>query len=374
MINIIKPEDCCGCTACFSVCNRRAITMKEDAMGFKYPVVNKKLCNNCGLCEKVCQFNENYDQSLQYEKPFAYAVRHKNMKEIESSRSGAAFVALSDWIIENGGFVYGVGFSGHFVATHKKASQKSERDEFKGSKYVQSDLGNIFAQIKKDLQDGYIVMFSGTGCQCAGLNSYVGKKLRQNLYLVDIVCHGVPSPKVWEKYLKSKEKKYGETAKAVSFRDKSEKGWRDHWESITFPSGKIYSKDYTNVFYKHICLRPSCGNCHFCNLHRPSDATLADYWGFERTSADFNADDKGCSLLLINTQKGEDLFNIVKNDINYIEASLPNVMQGHLKEPSKLHPYSKLFASLFPICGNSTDRIVDSIESVVNKFKILITR
>ena len=186
MIKINNPADCCGCTACASVCAHDAIIMQPDSLGFLYPKIDESKCVDCGLCEKVCSFNDNYETSNNFEKPLAYAARHKKMSEIETSRSGAAFIAMSDYILEQGGVVYGAGYADHFRVVHKRATTKEERNEFKGSKYVQSDLNTVFRQVKKDLRDGLTVLFSGTPCQTSGLNSYVGKKLRENLFLVDI--------------------------------------------------------------------------------------------------------------------------------------------------------------------------------------------
>jgi ferredoxin len=154
--------DCCGCTACENVCPHGAILMEPDVLGFLYPKVNDDKCVDCGLCEKVCSFHENYDRTLNLPIPLAYAARHKDMHEVETSQSGAAFIALSDWILEQRGIVYGAGYDEHFRVIHKRASNKEERNEFKGSKYVQSDLNQVFRQIKNDLKNGLIVFFSGT--------------------------------------------------------------------------------------------------------------------------------------------------------------------------------------------------------------------
>ena len=181
MINILDKKDCCGCTACENICPKQAIVMKPDVLGFLYPEIDKNNCIDCGRCDKVCSFNDNYDKSLNLYEPIAYAARHKNLEEVMKSQSGAAFVVLSDYVLENGGVVYGVGYNGHFIATHKRAVTKEQRDEFRGSKYVQSDLTGIFKQVKADLKNGLTVLFSGTPCQSAGLNSYVGKTLRKNL-------------------------------------------------------------------------------------------------------------------------------------------------------------------------------------------------
>ena len=342
MIQIKDKADCCGCTACASICPKNAITMEPDTLGFKYPKVDLSKCIDCGLCEKVCAFNDNYDKSLNLKEPEIYAARHKDMHEIETSRSGAAFIAISDYILENGGIVYGVGYKDHFRVAHKRATTKEERNEFKGSKYVQSDLDGIFRQVKEDLKQGNTVLFSGTPCQTAGLNSYIGKKLRENLVLVDIVCHGVPSPYIWRDYLAYIEKKYKKEVVKVDFRDKSRIGWSGHIESFVFDNGrKIESRIYTNLFLQNIMLRPSCGICHYTNYTRPSDFTIADYWGWEKISKDFNNDNKGCSLLFISTQKGLNIFNHISNDMYLIQTKLDICIQPNLKTPSKINPKVK---------------------------------
>ena len=237
MIQITDKSDCCGCTACASICAHDAITMKPDPLGFLYPVVDISKCVDCGLCEKVCQFNNHYDTSLNLEKPIAYAARHKDMDKIMKSRSGAAFIAISDYILEKGGVVYGAGYKDHFRVAHKRATTKEERDEFRGSKYVQSDLTGVFKQVKEDLKRGLTVLFSGTPCQTSGLSSYIGRRLRENLFLVDIVCHGVPGPYIWRDYLAYIEKKHGSRVVKVNFRDKEIYGWKAHKETFEFVGG-----------------------------------------------------------------------------------------------------------------------------------------
>lgn len=337
MIQIKDKADCCGCTACASICPKDAITMEPDTLGFKYPKVDLSKCIDCGLCEKVCAFNDNYDKSRNLKEPEIYAARHKDIHEIETSRSGAAFIAISDYILENGGIVYGVGYKDHFRVAHKRATTKEERNEFKGSKYVQSDLDGIFRQVKEDLKQGNTVLFSGTPCQTAGLNSYIGKKFRENLVLVDIVCHGVPSPYIWRDYLTYIEEKYKNEVVKVDFRDKSRIGWSGHIESFIFNNGrKVESRIYTDLFYKHIMLRPSCSKCHFTNYIRPSDFTIADYWGWEKISKDFNDDNKGCSLLFINTIKGQILLNKISNNLFLLKSDKEKSVQPNLESPSVL--------------------------------------
>ncbi len=343
MIDIKNPADCCGCTACASICMHQAITMKPDALGFLYPEVDKDKCTDCGLCERVCAFHDNYDKSLNLPQPDAYAARHKDVHEVETSRSGAAFIAISDYIIEQGGVIYGAGYTDHFRVVHKRAITKEERNEFKGSKYVQSDLSGIFRQVKEDLKNGKIVLFSGTPCQTAGLHSYVGKKLRGNLFLVDIVCHGVPAPYIWKDYLTYNEKKYNKIITSVDFRDKSQIGWSKHVESLTFNQEKIYSNSYTYIFYKHIMFRHSCGACKYTNLQRPSDITIADFWGWEKTDTTINVDNKGVSLIFSNTEKGQKILDSVKDRMTIIPVELENCMQPNLINPSEIHPKRMAF-------------------------------
>lgn len=341
MIQITNKADCCGCTACASVCAHHAISMEPDALGFLYPKVDTEKCTNCGLCEKVCAFNSNYDKSLNLAQPLAYAARHKDMKEVETSRSGAAFIAISDYVLDNGGVVYGAGYTDHFRVIHKRATTKQERDEFKGSKYVQSDLNHVFLQIKKDLKDGLTVLFSGTPCQTAGLNSFIGKKLREHLILVDIVCHGVPSPYIWKDYITYLEKKHKDSICQVNFRDKQLYGWTAHHETFKFSNimrEKLIPKSFTYLFYEHIMFRLSCGVCPYTNTRRPSDITIADFWGWEKTDPNINTDDKGVSLILINTKKGSMIFDSIKSQMITIPAKLEDCLQPNLQHPSAIHP------------------------------------
>lgn len=344
MIRIDNPKDCCGCSACSSVCATDAISMQPDALGFLYPKVDEDKCINCGLCENVCAFNSCYDVSLNFPVPYAYGARHKNMDEVATSRSGAAFIALSDWILERGGVVYGVGYAEHFRVIHKRATTKELRNEFKGSKYVQSDLNGVFRRIKKDLQEGVMVLFSGTPCQTAGLNSYVGKRLRDNLFLVDLICHGVPSPYIWKDYVSCMEQKHKSEIVKFDFRDKTLFGWTAHKESFRFHNGMMMSNEwYTKMFHQHIMLRHSCGCCHYTNTQRPSDITIADFWGWEKTNQEINVDDKGLNLVLINTKKGQDLWNSVQNDMFCFSAKLEDCMQPNLQKPTRIHRYRMKF-------------------------------
>lgn len=343
MIVHADKSNCCGCSACAAACPYDAIMMSPDGMGFYYPQIDTNKCVNCGICEKICSFNDKYTSHIDISNQQIVGARHKDLHEVLTSRSGAAFVALSDAILAMGGSVYGAAFDPNFRVIHKRANTKEERDAFKGSKYVQSDIGECFKEIKKELKQGRLVLFSGTPCQNDGLSSYIGNVLKENLILVDIVCHGVPSPYIWRDYLKWVEQTYGGKVTAVDFRDKSELGWSAHKESFTFGSKKIYRTSYTYLFYEHIMLRPSCGVCHYTKLERPSDITLADFWGWEKMDLKINKDDHGVSLVFVNTPKGKRIFDQVKHNLDIIPVKISQCMQPNLQHPSILHPKYKAF-------------------------------
>lgn len=335
MIQTTDQSQCCGCTACASICAHDAITMQPDALGFLYPVVDKDKCVDCGLCEKVCAFNDYYDTSLNLPKADAYAVRHKDITKLRYSRSGAAFVAFSDYILGKGGVVYGAGYKGHFVVVHKQATTKEERDTFRGSKYVQSDMTGVFRNVKNDLKIGKLVLFSGTPCQTAGLKSYIGNRLSRNLILIDIICHSVPAPAIWKDYLAYVEKKCKSKVVSLEFRDKSIGWYQTHLESFKLANGKIY-KDYKlrNFFYLGLGTRPSCECCKFCNLSRPSDITIGDFWGYEKTVPEMNEDNKGISLVLCNTPKGQEILREAAVDLVFKKVPLEKSLQPNLQQPS----------------------------------------
>ncbi len=349
MPNLKSGKDCCGCTACEAVCSQRAIVMTPDAMGFKYPQVDISKCVECGMCERVCSFNDHYATPDNFSSPLPYGVRLKEIQEVMKSRSGGAFVAFSDFILQKGGVIYGAGYKGHFIVAHKRATTAEERDEFRGSKYVQSDLTEIFRQVREDLKNGLWVLFSGTPCQVAGLSAFIPPKLKEKLLTVDIVCHGVPSPNIWSDFLHYIETKEKKVVTEVDFRDKRRFGWKAHKETFTLKDPKsaqssVLSTDtYTFLFYKHILLRPSCGKCKFCNLRRPADLTLADFWGWEKTGTHINDDDRGLSLVLVNTPKGKNVFEAVKDHFEAFQPRLEDCMQGHLKHPTELNPSSEKF-------------------------------
>lgn len=281
--------------------------------------------------------------------PITYAVKHKNKCVLSDSRSGGIFTALSDYYLENNGIVYGCALTEQFQATHIRAINKEQRDLMRGSKYVQSKMGDTFKSVRKDLDEEKMVFFSGTPCQVAGLRKYLGRDYR-NLFCVDILCHGVPSPAVWEKYLAWQEKRAGDKIVKVDFRNKKDFGWRAHYETLWFHNGrKVSSRVYTAMFYKHSILRPCCYVCPFKSIKRVGDISIADYWGVEKAAPKFD-DDKGVSLVLVNTEKGAELFEKVKDTLIWertrIEDSMQNALREAYHEPKEREKFWSDFRTL----------------------------
>ena len=300
------------------------------------------LCTDCGLCERVCVF----DRPLTgLELPVAKAVRNKDEQSLMQSRSGAVFPALADRVLSEGGTVYGATMDDCFRVLHMRAETMSQAEAFRGSKYSQSDMGDVFAAVRSDLGQGKSVLFSGTPCQVHGLRSYLNEKLTDKLILIDIVCHGVPSPYVWRDYLSYQEKRNGGRITEANFRDKKEYGWKAHKETFRV-EGELYTDtSFTDLFYKHIMLRPSCTICPYADIKRVSDITLGDFWGWQKAVPGFNDDDKGVSLVLLNTEKGTRLFNQCESKLNIRNVDLADCLQPNLKHPSKANKYSDAFES-----------------------------
>ncbi len=269
---------------------------------------------------------------MNWKQPKVYAVKHKDEATRAASRSGGIFTALSDQVLSNGGVVYGCALTDDFDAVHIRADNAEERNRMRGSKYIQSKLGNTFKNVKADLDARRSVLFSGTSCQVAGLKKYLGKEY-DDLFCVDIVCHGVPSKKVWNAYLRWQEQKNHSKVAGVNFRNKREFGWRDHVETLYFENGKsTSSRVFKDLFYGHTVLRPSCYECPYKSVMHPGDITIADYWGIEKAAPEFD-DNKGVSLVLVNNEAGEKAFEKVKERLIWKQTKLEDSLQPPLKAP-----------------------------------------
>lgn len=321
MLKITNKSNCCGCHACFNVCPQKCITMDNDSEGFWYPEVDYNKCANCGLCEEVCPIL--HKETVNNE-PQTYACYNKNEKVRMESSSGGIFTLIAEQIINATGVVFGAGFDKDFAVVHSCVETKEELGELRGSKYVQSKIGETYKQAKRFLQQGRQVLFTGTPCQISGLKAYLQCDY-DNLFCIDIICHGVPSPKVWQKYVFYQENRAGAPARRITFRRKDE-GWKQYSVSFLFNNDTEYVQTlgrdlYMKAFLRNTCLRPSCYACNFKTLHRQSDITLADFWGIQNIAPQMD-DDKGTSLVFVNSIRGKKMFEEIKKQILYREVDI----------------------------------------------------
>lgn len=330
----LDKKHCCGCTACLNICPKSIISMREDEEGFLYPHINEDLCVNCGLCKKVCDFQKREHLIEKPDYPLVYAAKIKDETVRLSSTSGGAFTAFSDWILDNNGIVFGVKFDENLTAITSYAETVEERDKFRGSKYMQSELGNSFNEVRNFLKQDKIVMFSGTPCQTAALQNYCKDIDTKNLYLCDLVCHGVPPQSLFKECVKFLEKKIGKKITEYYCRYKSNDVNWSHTEAQVDKDGNYYYYYYRDIYYSHNALRPSCYNCKYTNFDRRSDITIADYWGIENFMPDFY-DNKGVSLIIINSDKGRNWLNNIKNQFDLRESNKQDCSfkNGHLMAP-----------------------------------------
>lgn len=336
MIRLARQEDCCGCAACAAACPHRAIRMEADGMGFRYPVVDEDACVDCGICEEVCAFHKFPGG----ERPRAEAIRFPYL--LDKSQSGGLSFALMRKSLLHDAVVYGAAMEADFTVRHRRVTRPEDLSPLRLSKYVQSDMNGVPAQVLKDLREGRQVLFTGTPCQCAGIASLCGR-YRDRLILADIVCHGVPAPAIWRDYLAFRERQAGEKITGALFRDPS-LGWHIHKEALTFASGrKEVFEDYTFLFYRHLMLRPSCTACPFASVSRPSDLTMADCWGVEEDLPGFADDNRGCSLLLVHSERGSAFTSSFPDGCERRDIPLSTRKQPNLEHPSEPHPRAKSF-------------------------------
>lgn len=335
MIVISDKKTCCGCGGCANVCPVNAVSMVEDAEGFLYPNIDSDKCVDCGLCEKVCPILCSKADDEPKTPPAYMAWALDDDIRVQSS-SGGVFTVLAEDTLARGGIVFGAAFVGRKLK-HISVESVSELAALRGSKYLQSDVGDSFSQVKQLLDSGRQVLFSGTPCQVEGLRAFLRKDYN-NLILVDFICHGVPSPKVWDLYVSSHEKRVGAKAEAVSFRDKR-LSWQKFSVKIVFANGEMYEKSldkdsYMRAFLANLDLRPSCYSCSFKKKNRVSDITLADFWGVDGLYP--NEDHrKGVSLVFVHSAKGGSMLHdnqkrlyISPTDFNKAVSNNPSMIES----------------------------------------------
>lgn len=336
MKKIVEKNKCTGCTACQNVCPKNAIKMVENFEGFKYPIIDQNKCINCGLCKKTCPVlntKSNYSMNKCF---VGYA---KNSEYRINSSSGGIFTIIANYFLENNGIVIGATFTEQKKLKHVAITDKKDLNKLKGSKYLQSDLESIFKYVKDELSS-HKVLFVGTPCQVAGLKAYI-KNDNSNLFCIDLICHGVPSQKLFSKYISELEEKNNDKITNYNFRDKKT-GWESYSNTITFKDKIIsevnYDNEYMKIFLSNIALRNSCYNCNFKLGNKYSDITLGDFWGIKKFHPEMY-NKEGVSAIIINTEKGLSIFDLVNKNLNYKECEISEILSENssLNYSSEIH-------------------------------------
>ena len=343
MIDIKNKVDCCGCNACGDICAHKAITFKTDIEGFWYPEVDKEKCTDCHLCEKVCPIINIKDlKKNDFEKPsHTLAAIHKNMRVRWNSTSGGAYTALAEAMLEQGGYISGAIYNEGFTGVHNYVTKNPEDlDKLRSSKYLESYAEGLYAEIRELLKKGEKVLACGTPCQMAALRAFLRKDY-DNLVIVDFICRGVNSPKVYRAYLDSLEKRYNSKVVYVKAKNK-ELGWSNLTRKVTFANGQSYygvfmDDDFRRGYHTNVFCRPSCYDCKFKEFPRIADITIADYWGIEKV--DKNLDNNiGTSMILLNSKKGEAYFDSVKDKLEFIETPFESILGGNIALRKSIEP------------------------------------
>jgi len=330
---ICLKEECYGCSACYNICPTNCISMKADEEGFLYPSIDKDSCIACKKCLSVCPARNNtfVDENIQN----YYALKHEDNVRLEST-SGGIFTAISDYILQQNGAVVGASLNNNFTVSHNIAHNINTRNLLRGTKYVQSDLDKIFKKIEEILSKRQLVLFVGTPCQVEGLNLFLGEKY-DNLLTCDLVCHGVPSPKVFKSYIDYIQKKSRDKLIEYAFRDKKQ-GWRGYTVLAKFENVKLknnpWLRSFNYLFSQNYINRPACSQCKYATFNRVSDITIGDYWGVEKYHPSFE-DNLGVSLVIANTEKGNKIYSIISKKFEQIKIKKEEAAQNSLKRACK---------------------------------------
>lgn len=339
-----QPSQCCGCTACQMICPARCITMQPDPEGFLYPEIDSERCLRCHRCQAVCPIQ---NPPVSGEKTQTWVGYARSDAIRSQSSSGGIFTLAAKAVLNRGGVVFGAAFDGSFGVHHICVESVADLGKLRGSKYVQSDLEDTFVQAKGYLQNGRWVLFTGTACQIAGLKRYLGKACEQ-LLTIDVLCHGVPSPRIWKLYLEDQERRNHAKTTSVHFRDKR-LGWKMFSMKILFENGREYAVPFSQdpfmeMFLSNIDLRPSCHDCRFKAFPRASDMTIGDCWGIERQIPEMD-DDRGTSVILVHTPRGQALLQTILPAMALKKAELDSVLPpwADSRRPVDAHPNRKRF-------------------------------
>lgn len=331
---------CCGCGLCAAICPTKAIIMREDEEGFLYPFVQLEKCVGCGKCRSVCTFQSdiNRKEESRSGETLAYAARIKDRQVLEKSSSGGMFTALSDAVLSDcGAIVCSVYNNAQNRTEFRLVTTRKERDSACGSKYMQSEVGDIYAQVQEwaAANPGKPLLFVGTGCQAEAFRKFASKLKSPNpFYVVDIICHGVPSPRIWKEYLERKIR--NKTVQSLNFKDKRN-GWLRPTAFVKVDGKEEMLDDYIRLYYSHAILRPACNCCPYAKVHRNSDITIGDYWGIEKVMPDFY-DPKGISLMLVHSEDGKELMERVMPQMEVRSTAIQECLQPNLQKPTQKTP------------------------------------
>lgn len=342
MVIYNKKEECCGCSACAQICPKNAIKMETDEEGFLYPKIDETKCVNCGLCKKACAFQNGYNLEDRLEKIKVFAAKSKDDEIRRKSSSGGMFTIIAEEILKESGTIYGAAFDENFKVKHIRIDSMEEIDKLRRAKYSQSRIGTTFLQVKQDLKEGKKVLFTGTPCQIGELRRFLNNIDISNLLLVDVVCHGTPSPKLFNEYIHFIEKDRKKKVIEYNHRSKTNLTGTSP-EEIIYEGGEKdstsrLSQTWRRIFYTNLPLRPSCYNCQYTNLKRAGDITIADFWGIEKYDKEIY-DELGISLVIINTQKGNNFYKKIENKIIANERKIEEALgrNPQLQKPCKVN-------------------------------------
>ena len=399
MIEIVKKSDCCGCSACFNICPKESISMEYDSEGFLYPIIDNSKCIKCGLCLKVCPIINNKKQNKVLE---VYGAKNKNIDEQLKSSSGGMFSIFANYVLENNGIVFGASFDNNWKVVHKYIDKKEDLDILRRSKYVQSDINITYKQVKQFLDKGKLVLFTGTPCQIAGLKIYLQKDY-DSLITIEIFCHSVPSPLIWEMWLK--ENFDIKNIKSIDFRDK-ELAWDKSIFKIYFKDNTFYpkipkflnsienilprilyvflrmkkkKKNYRDAFLSSLISRPSCHSCKFKTIEKSSDISIGDLWRRNKLVPNMIYDKKGLSIVTINSNKGLKYFNLLKDKLIFQKIDFDNLIHANpyfltsVKSNPKREEFFKRYKSeslnkLIPTILNEKPLVVKTFRKIFKKF------